>query len=151
LAGEFTAAPILETTAALFVEQFESNALSSFLCCREAIRHMRATGAGGRIVNVIARPALEPRSGAGMVAYTASKGALAALTQALAEETALEGIWINAIAPSIIDTPANRAAQPEADYSLWPRPEELAATICYLASPANRCARGSLVSVAGRC
>lgn len=149
LAGGFAAAPILETSAAQFVEQFQANVLSSFLCCREAIRHMRAAGPGGRIVNVIARPALEPRSGAGMAAYTASKAAVAALTQALAEETALDRIWINAVAPSIIDTPANRAAQPGADFTLWPKPEELAATIAFLASPANRCTRGSLVSVAG--
>jgi NAD(P)-dependent dehydrogenase (short-subunit alcohol dehydrogenase family) len=151
LAGGFAAAPILETTAAQFVDQFESNTLSSFLCCREAIRHMRAAGAGGRIVNVIARPATEPRLGDGMSAYTASKGALAALTQALAEEVAPERIWVNAIAPSIIDTAANRAAQPEADYGRWPKPEELAATIAFLASPVNRCTRGSLVSVTGMC
>ena len=151
LAGAFAAAPVLETTAAQFVEQFEANALSGFLCCREAIRHMRASGAGGRIVNVTARPALEPRGGAGMAAYTASKAAVAALSQALAEETARDGIWINAVAPSIIDTPANRAAQPGADYGRWPKPEELAATIAFLASPMNRCSRGSLVSVAGGC
>ncbi len=149
LAGGFAAAPILDTTAAQFVEQFQANALSAFLCCREAIRHMRVAGAGGRIVNVVARPALEPRTGAGMSAYTASKAALAAFTQAAAEETAADGIWINAIAPSIIDTAANRAAQPDADFSKWPKPEELASTIAFLASPSNRCTRGSLVTAYG--
>ena len=66
---------------------------------------MARTGEGGRIVNVAARPALEWRSGAGMAAYTASKAAVAALTVALAEEVAKDGILVNAVAPSIMDTP----------------------------------------------
>jgi NAD(P)-dependent dehydrogenase (short-subunit alcohol dehydrogenase family) len=99
---------------------------------------MRGTGGGGRIVNVAARPALEPRAGAGMLAYTASKAAVAALTQALAEELASEGIWVNAVAPSILDTTENRAAMPGADHASWPAVEEVAATIVHLAS--SRCA-----------
>ena len=94
-----------------------------------------ATGAGGRIVNVAARPALEWRTGAGMAAYTASKAAVAALTVALAEEVAKYGILVNAVAPSIMDTRVNREAMPKADHARgrrsrrsrrpscsWPRP-----------------------------
>ena len=80
-----------------------------------------------------------------MAAYTASKAAVAALTVALAEEVAKDGILVNAIAPSILDTPANRAAMPKADYSLWPKLEEVAATILFLASPENRVTRGGVV------
>ena len=103
------------------------NLLSCMLCCRAAVTAM--AGGGGRIVNVSARAGLEWRSGAGMVAYTASKAAVAALTAALAEEVAKDGILVNAVAPSIMDTPANRQAMPKADYALWPKVEEVAATI----------------------
>ena len=107
-------------------------------------------GNGGRIVNVAARPALEWRSGAGMVAYAASKAAVAALTAALAEEVAKDGILVNAVAPSIMDTPANRTAMPKANYDLWPKVAEVAATIMFLASPENRVTRGGIVPVYGR-
>jgi NAD(P)-dependent dehydrogenase (short-subunit alcohol dehydrogenase family) len=104
---------------------------------------------GGRIVNVAARPALEPRLGAGMVAYTASKSAVAALTQALAQETTDEQIWVNAVAPSVLDTPANRAAMPAADYRRWVSPADLAEMITFLASSANRVTRGAVIPVYG--
>ena len=105
---------------------------------------------GGRIVNVAARPALEWRGGAGMTAYAAAKSAVAALTGALAEEVASEGILVNAVAPSILDTPANRRAMPDADYAVWPQVEEVAQTILFLASPDNRVSRGAVVPVYGR-
>jgi NAD(P)-dependent dehydrogenase (short-subunit alcohol dehydrogenase family) len=149
-AGGFAMAPILGTEADDFSRMWAANALSCFLCCREAVRVMRGTGGGGRIVNVAARPALEPRAGAGMLAYTASKAAVAALTQALAEELASEGIWVNAVAPSILDTTENRAAMPGADHASWPAVEEVAATIVHLASPLNGSARGGLIPVYGR-
>ena len=130
LAGGFAMAPVAETSAADFTAQFRMNTLSAFLCSAAAIRAIRARGEpgpggarGGRIVNVAARPALEPRSGAGMAAYTASKAAVAALTQALGEEVAGEEIWINAIAPSILDTPPNREAMPKPSTAAGYRPE----------------------------
>ena len=104
---------------------------------------------GGRIVNVAARAAVEPRSGANMVPYTASKAAVGAITQALAEEVVGRGIFVNAVLPSIMDTPANRKSMPEADYSKWARVEDVAATIGFLASPENTCTRGGLVPVYG--
>src|SRR6185437_4264865 len=126
LAGGFAMSPVAETTAADFEAQFRMNALSCFVCTRAAIAAIRARtspgpgGAeGGRVVNVAARPGIEPRLGAGMVAYAASKASVAALTQALAEETATEQIWINAVAPSVLDTPANRAAMPHAPHDRW--------------------------------
>jgi NAD(P)-dependent dehydrogenase (short-subunit alcohol dehydrogenase family) len=75
---------------------------------------------------------------------------VAGLTLALAEELAPHEIWVNAIVPSIIDTPGNRAAMPDADFSSWPTPEGLAETIAHLASPRNKVARGALVPVYGR-
>ena len=106
--------------------QLDSNLVSCFLCCRAAIKAM--AGNGGRIVNVAARPALEPRSGAGMTAYTIAKSGVAALTMAFGEEVAKQGILVNAVAPSIMDTPANRAAMPKADFDTWPKVETVAAT-----------------------
>jgi NAD(P)-dependent dehydrogenase (short-subunit alcohol dehydrogenase family) len=85
-----------------------------------------------------------------MAAYAASKAAVAALTVAFAEEVAGVGILVNAVAPSIMDTPANRASMPKADYSAWPKVEEVAATILFLASPANTVTRGAIVPVYGR-
>ena len=97
-----------------------------------------------------ARPALEWRTGAGMAAYTASKAAVAALTVALAEEVAKDGILVNAVAPSIMDTPANRKAMPKADFVAWPKVEDVAATILFLASPENAVTRGAIVPVYGK-
>jgi NAD(P)-dependent dehydrogenase (short-subunit alcohol dehydrogenase family) len=162
IAGGFAAAALRDTELATIRQQFEMNLLSCMLCCRAAIRAMTggamtgsamtgsATTGGGRIVNVAARPALEWRSGAGMTAYTVSKAGVAALTVALAEEVAKDGILVNAVAPSIMDTPANRQAMPKADHALWPKVEEVAATIAFLASPENRVTRGAIVPVYGK-
>ena len=147
LAGGFAAGALRDTDLATIRQQFDMNLLSCILCCRASVRAMSG---GGRIVNVAARPALEWRTGAGMAAYTASKAAVAALTAALAEEVAKEGILVNAVAPSIMDTPANRHAMPKADYALWPNVEEVAATIAFLASPDNRVTRGAIVPVYGK-
>jgi NAD(P)-dependent dehydrogenase (short-subunit alcohol dehydrogenase family) len=150
LAGGFAMAPIGGTTKSALMGQVEMNFVTAFLCCQAAVGAMVRTGEGGRIVNVAARPALEWRAGAGMVAYAASKAAVAALTVALAEEVAKDGVLVNAVAPSIMDTPANRAAMPKADYAAWPKVEEVAATILFLASPDNKVTRGGIVPVYGK-
>lgn len=149
LAGGFAMKPLAEASKADVMGQIETNLVSAFLCCRAAVVVMKKSG-GGRIVNVAARPALEPRTGAGMTAYTASKAAVAALTASLAEEVAKDSILVNAVAPSIMDTPANRSAMPKADFSAWPKVEEVAATILFLASPDNAVTRGAIVPVYGK-
>jgi NAD(P)-dependent dehydrogenase (short-subunit alcohol dehydrogenase family) len=148
LVGGFAMAEVAQTTKAELMKQIEMNLVTAFLCSRGAVNAM--TGRGGRIVNVAARPALEPRSGAGMAAYTASKAAVVAFTIALSEEVAKLGILVNAVAPSIMDTPANRAAMPKADHAAWPKVEEVAATILFLASPQNAVTRGAIVPVYGK-
>ena len=148
IAGGFAMGSIDDTDKAGLLHMLNTNFVSCFLCCRAAIGKFGA--AGGRIVNVAARPGIEPRLGAGMAAYAASKAAVAALTQALAAEVAGRGILVNAVAPSIIDTPANRAAMPTADHEAWPKPEQIAATITFLASPANQVTTGAIVPVPGR-
>jgi NAD(P)-dependent dehydrogenase (short-subunit alcohol dehydrogenase family) len=150
-AGGFAAKPFGESRLTHMHEQMSLNFVTCFLCCREAVRGIRSRndGRGGRIVNVAARPALEPRAGGGMTAYTASKAAVAALTQSLGEELAAEGIWVNAVAPSVMDTDANRRAMPGADFDRWPKVSDVAATMAFLASPQNRSTRGSIVTVYG--
>jgi NAD(P)-dependent dehydrogenase (short-subunit alcohol dehydrogenase family) len=147
IAGGFAMGVVAKTDKVALMAQLDNNLISCFLCCRAAVNAMRG---GGRIVNVAARPALEWRSGAGMAAYTVAKTGVAALTVALAEEVAKDGILVNAVAPSIMDSPANRAAMPKANFDAWPKVEEVAATILFLASPDNKVTRGAIVPVYGK-
>jgi NAD(P)-dependent dehydrogenase (short-subunit alcohol dehydrogenase family) len=145
LAGGFVWGPIVDAKLADLRRMLAMNVESAWLCAREAARRMKQ---GGRIVNVAAKPALVPA--ANVAAYAASKGAVATFTTCLAEELAPRGIWVNAVAPSILDTPANRAAMPDADFDAWPKVEEVARTIVFLASPENAVMRGAIVPVYGR-
>lgn len=149
LAGGFAMGKLTDTTLAELQSMLDINLVTSFLCCREAVRALRRGGAGGgRIVNVSARPVVRPQ--AGIAAYAASKAAVAALTQSLGEELLAENILVNAILPSIIDTPANRRGMPDADHASWPKPAEIAQTIAFLVGPANVLTSGALVPVYGR-
>jgi NAD(P)-dependent dehydrogenase (short-subunit alcohol dehydrogenase family) len=154
VAGGYAGGPILETTPVVARRMLSMNAMSVFLCSREAVRRIRAGGEpdapapGGRIVNVSAKPALVPS--AGVSAYAMSKAAVASLTVSLAEELRGEGIWVNAVVPSTMDTPVNRASMPNADHASWPKVDEVAETIAFLASPQNKSTRGALVPVYGR-
>ena len=148
LAGGFTWAKLEETSVETVRAQWTMNALTCFLCCRAAVQKIRGGGLPGRIVNVTSRGALQP--GAGLSAYAMAKAAVTALTTTLAEELREEGILINAIAPGIIDTPANRAAMPQAEHERWPKPAELARAVHYLVSPDNTATSGAIVPVYGR-
>lgn len=150
LAGAFAPGPVANAMKADLMAQIDSNLVSCFLCCKAALNAFARTGGGGRIVNVSARGALEWRTGANMAAYTAAKAGVAALTAALGEEVAGQDILVNAVAPSVMDTPANRKAMPKADHARWPKVEEVAATILFLASPENRVTRGAIVPVYGK-
>jgi NAD(P)-dependent dehydrogenase (short-subunit alcohol dehydrogenase family) len=148
VAGGFAAGAIGDTSLAMWKQMHELNGVTCFLCCREAIRKIRSSTSGGRVVNVSAKPALIAT--AGLSAYAASKAVVAALTVSLSEELAKENIWVNAVVPSIMDTPANRREMPSADFSAWPKLAEVAATIAFLASPQNKVTRAALVPVYGR-
>jgi NAD(P)-dependent dehydrogenase (short-subunit alcohol dehydrogenase family) len=145
LAGGYAGAPIVDTALADLNRQLQLNLVTAFLCSREAVRKMG--GAGGRIVNVSSKAALVPSGGS--IAYAASKAAVVALTRSLAEEVKARGILVNVVAPSTIDTPANRAAMPGADHARWPKPAELARAILWLASPENTVTSGAVVPVYG--
>jgi NAD(P)-dependent dehydrogenase (short-subunit alcohol dehydrogenase family) len=148
LVGGFAMKPIGETTLDDFTSQWKINTATCFLSCREAVRSFRRAGKGGRIVNVASRAAVAPAPN--MAAYITAKAGVAALTQSLAAELLAENILVNAVLPSIIDTPANRKAMPAADHAAWPKPAELAEAIAFLASPENTLTSGALVPVYGR-
>lgn len=147
VAGGFSMAPLEDTTLADFTAQWQVNTVTAFLACREAVRRIRASGhpGGGRIVNVGARAGVEHPGG--KIAYVTVKSALAGMTRAIAAETLASRILVNAVLPETIDTPANRAAMPKADYTKWTSPASIASTITWLASPSNETVTGSLIPV----
>lgn len=126
---------------------FAMNLKTALNASRAALPLLKASPAG-RIVNVGAAGAL--KAAAGMGAYAASKAAVHKLTESLAEELKADGITVNAVLPSIIDTPANRADMPDADFAAWVAPADLAAVILFLASESARAVTGALVPVTGR-
>ena len=150
IAGGFAFAPIATSDKALLLGQLNANLVSAYLCSRAAVAAFKRAGAGGRIVNVAARQALEPRLGAGLTAYAVAKAGVAALTVALGEEIAKDDVLVNAVAPSIIDTPDNRKSMPTANFDAWPKVEEVAAAIVFLASPQNKVTRGAILAAYGK-
>ncbi|HEY2750930.1 SDR family oxidoreductase [Phenylobacterium sp.] len=126
---------------------FLMNVQTASNTCRAAIPHLRRS-VDGRIVNVGANGAL--KASLGMGAYAASKAGVHSLTQALSEELKADGVTVNAVLPSIIDTPANRKDMPKADFATWVAPRDLAAVMLFLASEDARAVTGALIPVTGR-
>ncbi|MFP5399104.1 MAG: SDR family NAD(P)-dependent oxidoreductase [Gammaproteobacteria bacterium] len=125
---------------------FDLNTRTLLNMCRAVVPAMLAAG-GGRIVNVGAYGAL--RGGALMGAYAASKSSVIRLTESMAAELRERGIGVNCVLPTIIDTPDNRAAMPDADPSRWVAPDALADAIAFLAGDAARAVHGAALPVAG--
>jgi NAD(P)-dependent dehydrogenase (short-subunit alcohol dehydrogenase family) len=146
IAGGFAFEAIAEGDSKTWQRMFALNVLTALNASRAAIPHLSASGAG-RIVNVGAIGALQ--AGPGMGAYAASKAGVHRLTEALAAEWKGK-ITVNAVLPSTIDTAANRASMPKADFSRWVTPEELADVILFLASDAASAVTGALIPVSGR-
>lgn len=147
IAGLFRWQTVAEGGIAIWDDLFAGNLETAVNCSRAALEHMPREP-GGRIINIGANAAL--KATAGMGPYTASKSAVHRLTESLAEELKHTGITVNAVLPSIIDTPANRADMPQADFSTWVRPEALAEVIVFLASDASQAITGALLPVTGR-
>jgi NAD(P)-dependent dehydrogenase (short-subunit alcohol dehydrogenase family) len=136
-----------ETPIEDFENQFRLNLRPAYLLCRAALPRMLAAGSGS-IVCVSSRAALRPFSGA--AGYIASKAAVLAFVDAVAAEYTGDGIRVNAILPSVIDTPGNRASQPDADHSRWVKPEQIADVISFLCSEESVAIGGAHIPVYGR-
>jgi NAD(P)-dependent dehydrogenase (short-subunit alcohol dehydrogenase family) len=146
IAGGFAFETTAEGDPKTWQRMYALNVLTALNASRSAIPHLSASGTG-RIVNVGAMGALQ--AGAGMGPYAASKAGVHRLTEALAAEWKGK-ITVNAVLPSTIDTAANRASMPSADFAKWVRPEELADVILFLASDAASAITGALLPVSGR-
>jgi 3-oxoacyl-[acyl-carrier protein] reductase len=146
IAGGFAFESVAEGDPKTWQRMYALNVLTALNASRSAIPHLTASPSA-RIVNIGAMGALQ--AGAGMGAYAASKAGVHRLTEALAAEWKGK-ITVNAVLPSIIDTPANRASMPKADFSKWVTPQELAEVILFLASDAASAVTGALLPVSGR-
>jgi NAD(P)-dependent dehydrogenase (short-subunit alcohol dehydrogenase family) len=147
IAGGFAMGPAVhETTAAMWQRMQDLNVATLVNACKATVPGMLAAGRG-RIVNVAAASAASGKPGMG--AYCAAKSAVARLTESMALELRGKGINVNAVAPSIIDTPANRAAMPGVDPATWVAPKDLAAVIRFLASEDAAAIHGAVIPVVG--
>jgi NAD(P)-dependent dehydrogenase (short-subunit alcohol dehydrogenase family) len=144
IAGGFTWQTLADGDIEAWSRMFAMNVLSAATMSKLALPHLLQAEAG-RIVNIGAASAL--RADTGMGAYGAAKSGVHRLTESLAAELAESNVTVNAVMPSIIDTPANRADMPGADYGKWVRPQSLAEVILFLASPAAGAVTGALIPV----
>ncbi|MGV7216999.1 SDR family oxidoreductase [Bradyrhizobium sp. UFLA05-112] len=146
IAGGFAYETVGDGEIKTWQRLYALNVLTALNTSRAALSHLAASKAG-RIVNVGAMGALQ--AGSGMGAYAASKAGVHRLTEALANEWKGK-VTVNAVLPSIIDTKANRTSMPDADFSKWVTPQELAEVILFLASDASSAVTGALIPVSGR-
>ncbi|WP_213774630.1 SDR family oxidoreductase [Bradyrhizobium sp. dw_78] len=146
IAGGFAFEAVADGDAKTWQRMYALNVLTALNASQAALPHLAASPAG-RIVNIGAMGALQ--AGPGMGPYAASKAGVHRLTEALAAEWKGK-VTVNAVLPSTIDTPANRASMPQADFGKWVTPEELANVILFLASDAASAVTGALLPVSGR-
>lgn len=148
LVGGFAAgARVAETPIEQFEAQLRLNLRPTYLVTQAALPHLVAAG-GGAVVCVGTRAALQPFPGA--AGYVTAKAGVIAFAQAVAVEYRDEGVRCNALLPSVIDTPANRAAMPSADFTKWVEPAQIAATIAFLCSDDGAATSGAAIPVYGR-
>ena len=147
IAGGFAMGPAVhETQTSEWEAMFAMNVVTARNMCAAVVPKMLATGRGA-IVNVGANSAHEGQGNMG--AYCVAKSAVMRLTESMSKELRQLGINVNAVLPSIIDTPTNRGDMPDADFTKWVAPDDLAEVICFLGSDAARAIHGALVPVVG--
>lgn len=147
IVGGFTQSPLADTDEEAWDRMMNTNLKSVFLCSKSIVPHMIKQGRGS-IVNIASRPAL--KGSPGLSAYGASKAGVLNLTQSMAEELKEHNINVNAIIPGTIDTPANRTSMPDADFSKWVAPEDIARVIAFLCSDDARAVSGAAIPVYGK-
>ena len=139
--------PVAQTPEATWDQLLTTNLKSAFLCCKHVVPIMQANR-WGRIVTISSRAAVKVFPG--IAAYAAAKAGLLTFTEVLAAEVGVDGITVNSVLPSVIDTPANRRAMPGADPSPWVKPEEIARLMLYLCSDAAKEISGAAIPIYGR-
>lgn len=144
IAGGFIWETLADGGPTTWERMFRMNALTAAAMCKAALPTISGQS-GAAIVNIGANAAA--RADAGMGAYTASKAAVAKLTESLAAELGDKDVTVNAVLPTIIDTPTNRADMPDADFGEWVTPQDIAKVIGFLASDAARCITGASIPV----
>lgn len=147
VAGGFQYQTLIEGSVETWDQLYRMNLRTAVVSCKVTLPALIERGRGS-IVNVGAGAAAG-RAGAGMGAYTSSKAGVQKLTESLAEELKDHGVTVNAVLPSIIDTPRNRADMPDADFSRWVKPEAIADVVAFLASDAARAVTGASIPVSG--
>lgn len=136
-----------ETGSKVLEQMLDLNLRSGFLLARAAVPVMLKQGSGA-VVNIAAKAAVD--HGAGASAYAASKAAAVALMDCLAADVKGTGVRVNSVLPSVIDTAVNRQAMPDANFAIWPKPEEIASVILFLASDAAQVVHGAAIPVYGK-
>ena len=148
LVGGFAmGARVAEAPVEDFEEQLRLNLRATYLVSQACLPHLVAAG-GGAVTAISSRAAVRPFPGA--AGYVSSKLALLGLVDVMAAEHLQDGVRVNAVLPSVIDTPGNRAGQPDADHSRWVRPEQIAEVVYFLSSDAASAVSGAHVPVYGR-
>jgi len=142
--GGFAMGGLVDTDRATWDAQLHLNLTTAYVACRAVVPGMLAAG-GGRVVAIASRAVVPPAGG--FIAYTVSKAGVIALVQALAQETRGRGVTVNAVLPSTMDTPANRAAMPDADPKTWTPVEAVADGVAYLAGDSAAHVTGTLLAI----
>jgi NAD(P)-dependent dehydrogenase (short-subunit alcohol dehydrogenase family) len=142
--GGFAGGTVASTTPELWQQMLTLNLTTTYVACHAVLPAM-LEAARGRIINIGSRAVVPPAGG--FTAYTVAKTGVLALTQALAQEVRSRGITVNAVLPSTMDTPANRAAMPDADRSGWVSVDSVAEVVAFLASDSAREVTGGLIPV----
>jgi NAD(P)-dependent dehydrogenase (short-subunit alcohol dehydrogenase family) len=145
LAGGFAMGNLAQTDAASLDAMFKLNFLTAYHLARPLCQHMASQPQGGRLVLVGARPALDPNAGKNLVAYALSKALVLQLAELINAEGQAHGVNASVLVPSIIDTPANRAAMPTADFAQWASPTDLAELLWFTCAGAGRVLRQTVL------
>ena len=144
IVGGFAGGALVETDRATWDQMLAMNLTATFVATRAVVPHM-VTARRGRVVTIGSRAVVPPSPG--FIAYTTAKAGVIAFTQALARELQPEGITVNSILPSTMDTPGNRAAMPDSDRQGWVPVESVAEAIAFLVSDGSAHVTGSLLTI----
>jgi len=149
LVGGFAMGSIADTDAAALMKMYRLNFETAYFMCRPLLSWMKKSGFG-RLVLVGARPALDPAAGKNVLAYALSKSLIFRLAEFINEEGKGYDVTASVVVPSIIDTPPNRAAMPDADFSKWVSPESIAENIAFICSERARDQREAIIKMYGK-